>query len=803
MEKYNLVPRVKKSIEEALETANKYKHQKVNSAHLFYSVLDNCTIPIKNILTHFRVNIDALKNCLVLELPKLEPTFFEKNQRAEDWWTEDLEFTLRFAYDLSRELDQEFVGIEHVVHAIFKRNSFLKSYLISKEVPVDEISEAVMAILHPTDGSQEQFQEEKNKQVGTEQKGQEKFVEKYCENLNKTVEKLETKISGRDLELEKLIEVLSCKVKNNAILVGDAGVGKTAIVEALAQKMNLGECPVFFSGFKIYSLDLSALVAGTKYRGQFEERFKGLIEELKQDNQAILFIDEIHSIVGTGSNEGSLDLANMIKPALARGEIKCIGATTHTEYKKYFEKDSALNRRFQLINVDEPSKKQTFEILKKAKSSYESFHGVTYDDNIINNIIELSDKYLPYRKFPDKAFDILDRIGAKGKIIKYEVPDNIKKIEEKLVGYMEKSDLSLQEEKQKCEKKLKDYLTKRNSWIKKTAENLFKIEYDHILETFSKISGLDKDKIKTKSAESIISLKDQMSSLIFDQDEVLSKIYEILLCAKAGIKKRKKTLANLLFIGSTGVGKTYTAKIIAEKFFNKPNSFLQIDMAEFVDKNSISKLLGTTAGYIGYEDGGLLSEFVRNNPFSLILFDEVEKAHPDVVNILLKIMDEGVITDNFGRKIDFSNTIIVMTGNIGAETETAKSMGFVVQKNSETRKNDYEKTLKKTFKPELISRLDEILIFNNKFSKDGLLKMICFTIDEIKSSLLEKNIKFLENKELLDCLYSLIEKDGNNARAVQKVLRNKFELPLCKHIVGNENLEEIFFKIIDNEIVFI
>jgi ATP-dependent Clp protease ATP-binding subunit ClpC len=428
---------------------------------------------------------------------------------------------------------------------------------------------------------------------------------------------------------------------------------------------------------------------------------------------------------------------------------------------------------------------------------------VTYDDEIINNIIELSDKYLPYRGFPDKAFDILDRIGAKGKLIKYEVPDNIKKIEEKLLSYMDKTDLSSDIEKQKCEKKLQEYLTKRNVWIKKTSENLFKIENDHIFETFSKISGLDKEKLKIGSANSVLSLKEEINELVVDQEEVINKIYEILLCAKAGIKKRKKTLANLLFIGSTGVGKTYTAKIIAEKFFNKPNSFLQIDMAEFVDKNSVSKLLGATAGYVGYEEGGLLSEFVRNNPFSLILFDEVEKAHPDVVNILLKIMDEGIIIDNFNRKIDFTNTIIVMTGNIGAETETSKSMGFVVQKTTETRKNDYENSLKKTFKPELISRLDEVLIFNNKFSKDGLIKMICFTLDEIKNSLSEKNIKFNKNQELLDHLYNLIEKDGNNARAVQKVLRNKFELPLCKFIVGNENLEEISFKVVDNELVFV
>jgi ATP-dependent Clp protease ATP-binding subunit ClpC len=545
------------------------------------------------------------------------------------------------------------------------------------------------------------------------------------------------------------------------------------------------------------------MVAGTKYRGQFEERFKGLIEELKEDRQSILFIDEIHSIVGAGSTEGSLDLANMIKPALARGEIKCIGATTQSEYKKYFEKDSALNRRFQVINIEEPNKKQTFEILRKAKDSYETFHGVTYDDSVIDKIITLSEKYMPYRKFPDKAFDILDRIGAKGKIQKFKIPKNLKNKEDEILNSMEKFDLSSDENKDKCEKMLKNFLIKRNAWLKKTANSMFNINENHILEIFSKISGLDVEKIKSECTDNFLSLKDEIESKIFDQSEVINKIYEVLLCAKAGIKKTKKTIANFLFIGSTGVGKTYTAKIMAEKFYNKSNSFLQIDMAEYVDKNSISKLIGATAGYVGYEEGGLLSEFVRNNPFSLILFDEVEKAHPDVVNILLKIMDEGSIVDNFNRKIDFSNTIIVLTGNIGAETETARSMGFVSTQSTENRKADYEKAVRKQFKPELVSRLDEILIFNSKFSKEGLLKMISETISEIQTSLKDKDIKLETPNEIKNYLFSLIEKDGNNARSVQKILKNNFELPLCKFLVSHQNLNKISLKLVDNDICFL
>jgi ATP-dependent Clp protease ATP-binding subunit ClpC len=801
MKEYNLVPRVKKVIEFAIEIGNKFKHKKINNAHILCSIIEHASIPIKTIFLNNGVNNEGLKNALLIELPKLKPDLFLKKEN-EDWWSPNIEKILKLAFEISQKLGHEFIGVEHLTFCILKNDEIINSFLFKKDFPIDQVANGVISLLDPNEKLDSEKNNEKSEKQ-TQEDSEKKYCTKYCNNLNDLVSKYETKIEGRDEEISKLIEILSCKIKNNAILVGDAGVGKTAIIEGLAQIINANECPIFFSGYKIYSLDLGSMVAGTKYRGQFEERFKGLIEELKEDKQAILFIDEIHSIVGTGSTEGTLDLANMIKPALARGEIKCIGATTQAEYKKYFEKDSALNRRFQVINIEEPDKKQTFEILKKAKQSYETFHGVTYDDLIINKIINLSEKYMPYRKFPDKAFDILDRIGAKGKIQKFEVPNNLKKKENEILESMENFDLSLDENKNKCEKMLKSFLTRRNNWIKKTANSTFNIDENHILEIFSKISGLNIDKIKNECSDNFLSIKEQIESKVFDQSDVINKIYEVLLCAKAGIKKNKKTIANFLFVGSTGVGKTYTAKIIAEKFYNKSNSFLQIDMAEYVDKNSISKLLGTTAGYVGYEEGGLLSEFVRNNPFSLILFDEVEKAHPDIVNILLKIMDEGSIVDNFNRKIDFSNTILVLTGNIGAETENAKSMGFINSHSPETRKNDYQNAVKKQFKPELISRLDEILIFNSKFSKEGLSKMIDETIFEIQESLKVKNIKLETDNEIKNYLFSLIEKEGCNARSVQKILKNNFELPLCKFIVSQENLSKISSKVVDNTISFL
>ena len=796
MQDYNLVPRVKRTLEIAVELAVKNKHEKVNCAHILTAALETGSIQIKTILDNFEINIENLKKSLTIEFPLKNPDYF-KRVKNESQWSKDANEIIKLSNDLAQELDQHFIGLEHVFYCILTESEDVVKFLEYKGIKTSNLAEIILSIFD--DKGESDFQKKDGIVKGDEDN--EKFTSKYCHNLNKLVENESSKVETRDAEINKLIEILSCKIKNNAILVGEPGTGKTAIVEALAQKINTLNCPVYFSGYKIYSLDLGLMVAGTKYRGQFEERFKGLIEELKKDSEAILFIDEIHSIVGAGSSEGTLDLANMIKPALARGEIKCIGATTHAEYKKYFEKDAALNRRFQLISIEEPSKKQTFEILKTAKKSYELFHGVTYDDSIIQNIIDLAEKYLPYRRFPDKAFDILDRIGASGKIEKFKVPTELKDEEISIFSFVDTEDMDKKKNKEKCEKMLSSFLDKRNDWLKEVSNKMIQVKESHLVDVVSKISGLDSSKIESKN-KSFLSLKDEIESKIFDQSECIEKIYNVLLCAKAGIKTSKKTLANFLFVGSTGVGKTYTAKVIAEKFYNKPNSFLQIDMAEYIEKNSVSKLLGTSAGYIGYEEGGLLSEFVRNNPNSVILFDEVEKAHPEVINILLKIMDEGVITDNFNRKINFTNSIIIMTGNIGAEFETARSMGFVENKTSQVRNSEYLNSIKKQFKPELISRIDEIIVFNNKFSKEGLLKMIQTSINEIEESLIEKNIKLKCEEETKQFLYDLANSESNNARNIQKILRNKFELPLCEFIVSNENISEISIKVIDNAIVF-
>jgi ATP-dependent Clp protease ATP-binding subunit ClpC len=615
-------------------------------------------------------------------------------------------------------------------------------------------------------------------------KKDDRYITKYCINLNEEVAKENPRIYGRDEELGRLIEVLSCKTKNNAILTGEAGTGKTSVIYLLAQKINRGEVPIFLSRCKIYSFDVGLMVAGTRYRGQFEERLKGLIKEIKEESNAILFIDEILTSIGAGAVGDDLDMSNMLKPALARGELMCIGATTQEEYRKSFEKDAALNRRFQSIKIGEPSKERTREIIMDAKVDYEAFHGVEYTPEIIDHVLNAAEKYLPYRRNPDKSFEVIDRIGAIGRIEKFKYPEKLETQKSKLIHLMAETTADDKKNTKKCERSLKKWLDDQNNWIQSTVNTPFILQEEHVKSVISMLAKVEIDKVELGQPKSILNLKDSLATKVFDQEEALIKIADLLICSKAGIRKRKKTLANLLFVGPTGVGKTYTAKLIAEEFFNTPNCFLQIDMAEYVDKYTISKLVGATAGYVGYKEGGILTEFVRNNPHSLVLFDEVEKAHPDVTNILLKIMDEGFLIDSFGAKIDFSGTIIVITGNVGAEVENARSMGFNEPKKGSERNVGYEKAIKEFFKPELISRLDEKIIFNGEFSKAGMMNMIRAYISEVSESLLKKGVSFVTDESLIESIYEVVKKDGNNARAIQGFVSKKFELPLARFMLS-------------------
>jgi ATP-dependent Clp protease ATP-binding subunit ClpA len=551
------------------------------------------------------------------------------------------------------------------------------------------------------------------------------------------------KISGRDQEISLMQEILCRKLKSNCILIGEAGTGKTTIVEGLAQMIENPDYNGPLSNKKVYSLDLGSLVAGTKYRGQFEARFSKLLSELKNTKDSILFIDEIHTIVGAGGKEGAQDFANMIKPALARGEIKCIGATTSSEYKKHFEKDAALARRFHPVYVEEPDMEQVVSMVQGSLSSYEAHHGVKFPVELADTAIGLCQTYLPNQRFPDKAFDVIDQSSSKARI-------------------------------------------RGNSSEVTVCENdVYTVIADKI--------GVSIDTIQESNKKQFHSFETSMNDRIYGQENNISKIYDLLACAKAGLQSPNKPIASFFFVGPTSVGKTFTAKQIAKEFYGNDKSFLQINMSEYQEQSSISRLIGASAGYVGYEDGGLLTEFVRKNPNSLILFDESEKCNPNILNLLLQILDEASLKDNLNRSVDFSRCIIVMTSNIGSNIESSVQLGFAPQ--AVDKKDSYTCSVKKMLPPELVSRIDEIVIFDS-LSDDSISKIFTSRLNEIHDYMKPKvEIDFsISANDFIDF------KSEDHARDIKKLIRKSIEIPLAKFIVKNPELKKVSVKMLDGNV---
>ena len=599
------------------------------------------------------------------------------------------------------------------------------------------------------------------------------------------------------MEIEQLIEVLSKKNKSNAILVGEAGVGKTAIVEGLAQKIVSQEVPPHMSLMQICAVDINAMVAGTKYRGEFEERFKCLIAEAEKEPNIILFFDEIHTLIGAGNSEGAVDASNMLKPALARGAIKCIGATTCGEYKKFFEKDAAMKRRFEKIDIIEPSKEETKKIVMRTLPFYEDFHGVKYSENDVDIIIEFCDKFLSHKRFPDKAFDILDQVGAKTKIKYKNIPDSVVTAREKFCKML----VSTESEKDLDERKfttiLKDYIETMSNYSP-TKGKREKIRQRDIVNVITEKTGLCKSTVSHHSSFS--NFPKQMRSEIFGQDGNIDIIHNSLSCAKAGLSDCRKPLSNFLFSGGTSVGKTFTAKKIAKYFYGNEKAFLQLNMSEYQDKTGISKLIGANAGYIGYEEGGLLTEFVRNKPNCVVLFDEIEKCDPKILDILLHLLDEGYATDNLNRTIDFTNTIIVMTTNIGHQETGKRTLGFSSEKQDEGR--IYRESLKKYLRPELLSRIDDVLFFNQLKDKH-LLKIVEQELHHIQERLGNRHIDFKLSPSVKKFIFNKINEKNQNARNIKNLVKTAVQVPLSKFIVRNRGIEKICAKIVDKTLTFV
>jgi len=600
-------------------------------------------------------------------------------------------------------------------------------------------------------------------------------------------------IIGRDKEVHRIAQILSRKKKNNVVIVGEAGVGKSALVEKLALLISAGNCPTNLLDKRIMSLDLTSLVAGTKYRGQFEERIKVILNELQDAPNVIIFIDEIHTMVGAGNASGSMDAANILKPALARGEIQCIGATTFDEYKKNIEKDGALVRRFQKIILEEPTTVETIDILKNLKDSYEDYHRVDYQKDVIETIVKLCKRFITDKQFPDKAIDVLDELGSQKKI-NIKIPESIEKLKKSCesirINKLEvvknqdyEKAANLRDQERKILKKLDN---EKKKWNKEQQLNKKPISVDDVYNIITDITGVPINKLDTKETKSLLSLEKTISKNVIGQDDAVEIISKSIRRNRVGVKGHNKPIGSFMFLGSTGVGKTHLAKTLANTLFGDPDKIIRVDMSEFMEKHNVSKLIGSPPGYVGFEEGGQLTEKIKNNPFSVVLFDEIEKAHKDVFNILLQILDEGRLTDSFGRKVNFTNTLIIMTSNVGAKkvADFGGGVGFTSDGDrAKVKDSIIKKSLKQKFSPEFLNRIDDIIVFN-KLQDKSLKKIITIELNKLSKRLIESDYKIKFDRSVSQEVLNRNSEEEYGARPIKRIIQN-----LCEDFISDKILE--------------
>ena len=799
---FNLTPKAKKCIKDSKAFAQSNNHKLVNISHLIYGCLinlsDSCIVKLKS----FGFDPD------IKEFLKLFKEFCKERKDLydtdEEGWHEEVNEVIFFAKDFSDNFDSYFIGVEHILYVIFDMDGDFVKFLKNKNIDVQygkEIIEAhVIETAIPSSDQVKNIFHIEGKKVFSFEKADTKkalksieILDKYCVNLNhKFITENSSTISCRDSEINELIEILLKKNKCNAVLIGDAGVGKTAIVEGLAQKIVNQKVPCHLALMQIYSVDITSMLAGTKYRGEFEQRFKQLIDEVSKDENIILFIDEIHTIIGAGSSEGGVDASNMLKPALARGNLKCIGATTFQEYKKFFEKDSAITRRFDKIVVNQPSKADTKKIIVNTLEYYEDFHHVKYEEKEIDLILDLCETFLSNKNFPDKAFDVIDQVGAKTKIKYFKNSNKVTDARGTFTDLIKNLDDGSEFDEAKFTEIIKDYITTMSTFMNSKGKGRKrKIREKDIIDVVSEKSGISQKAIMQK--KNIFSkFIENIKSEVFGQDDALEKIYSNLSCAKTGLSDKNKPLSSFLFIGSTGVGKTFTAKNIAKYFFGSEKSYIQLNMSEYQDKTSINKLIGASAGYVGYDDGGILSEHVRNNPNCVVVFDEIEKCEPKILDILLHLLDEGYISDNLNRKIDFSNTIVVMTSNIGQREKQKRSMGFL--DDSESPKKLESSAVKKYLRPELISRIDEILSFND-LQDSVYLSIITKEIKKLKERLQLKGVHLKITPHVKKFIFNEIKNKKIHARDIKSFVKKFIQFPVSKYMMEHKDVDTVGVKI--------
>lgn len=787
----------KKTIFLAKEEAVRFRHDVLDCEHLLLGILHEETGVGLHALQRLDVDIDELRGDLEHRL---------LNTRSSKPRPHDIPFSptakdvLRLAIELSRDLGHNYVGSEHLLLGILREGKNLGA-LILREFGITEelLLQQILELLGETEYSEQK------------KKTEYKILKQFSIDLTQLAE--EHKIDpviGRDKEIGRIIQILSRRTKNNPILIGEPGVGKTAIVEGLAHRIISGDVPEILSNKRLVTLDLASIVAGTIYRGQFEERLKAIMKELiASERQVIVFIDELHTLMGAGSAQGSLDASSMLKPSLSRGEIQCIGATTIDEYRRYIEKDGALARRFQTIYVSQPGPEDTVAILQGLRDTYEAYHQVRIPDSTIKLAVRLSGQYITDRYFPDKAIDVIDEASSRRKLQGYQFPSETLKVESLLQELDQQKeqavwtqDFQTAAELRKRERSLKRNLdTLKASWQQELEQLPFVSEED-IAHVVSKWTGVPLTKIEESETEKLLHLEDELHERVIGQDEAITAISKAIRRSRTGIKNIKRPTGVFIFLGPTGVGKTELSHALAAYLFGQEDALIRIDMSEYMERHAVSRLIGPPPGYIGYDEGGQLTEKVRRRPYSIILFDEIEKAHPDVFNILLQIMDDGQLTDSNGRKVDFKNTIIIMTSNVGAKMIQKRShLGFHQESEAQTYQQMKEQVtaeLKRVFNPEFLNRVDEIITFHS-LNLDHIQSIVDIMIREINRQLRDQELTITLSADARRWLAEKGYEPVYGARPLRRLIQRSIEDMLAEEMLSGKLVGIHTIRIILNE----
>ena len=782
-----------KALNLAIESAEEMRHNYVGTEHILYGLVKEGSGVAATALNECGVTEDALREKLesingTMSLVELTPDDFTPRTKR----------VLRAAVIISSKTGYTYVGTEHLLLAILSESdSYAVAFLEELGVSVERLAQAVSKGMEG--GADDGFGGFENESApnGSQKGGS--ALDKFGRDLTQAAKNGEIDpVIGREKEIQRVIQILSRRTKNNPVLIGEPGVGKTAVAEGLALEIAKGNVPEILKDKRVVSLDLTGMVAGAKYRGDFEERIKAAIDEVKKSKNTILFIDELHTIVGAGAAEGSADAANILKPSLARGDFQVIGATTLNEYRKYIEKDAALERRFQPVKVGEPTPEQAVQILKGLRDSYEAHHKVKITDEAINAAVTLSSRYIADRYLPDKAIDLIDEGASKVRLASLTSPDNVKELEDEIADY-EKEKASaineqdferaarLRDEQKELQTKLDDA---KKKWQEQQKGNSGEVTAEDIAKIVSEWTGIPVVQLTKEESERLLNMENVLHERVIGQSEAVTAIAKAIRRGRVGLKDPKRPVGSFIFLGPTGVGKTELCKALAEAMFGDENAMLRLDMSEYMEKHTVSKLIGSPPGYVGFEEGGQLTEKVRRKPYSVVLFDEIEKAHPDVFNMLLQILEDGRLTDSQGRTVDFKNTVIIMTSNVGARliTEKQSSLGFNSENENaeESEKKDIKELvtgeLRKVFRPEFLNRVDDIIVFN-KLNKDEIKQIAVKMLKTLENRLDKMNIKisFTDNavSEIADKGFD----ENYGARPLRRAIQNEIEDPLSEQML--------------------